>query len=1527
MTAAKRNSKTRKDSQFNRIAVVGLGCSFDQNVEVADFWRLGPSADALSDLDTVRQPIEKLASAIANAVLDAEPLSSLVAAASEISISLLDDTGTIDGASLKEHLRSRIPFETSIRRVETLVDAVDACASGSTPHVINVIAAVDRRAVAVALVEEELVAAFGGTSLSMRPRIYAVVSNTLNRSAQNSSDQTTLLNAVEQITAGAQISISEVEMLQVSRRKISSQEVARFDVAEQSYAKLDPLQTIGVEGGETSALECLFSIAFSLYHKVLVPAKKQRVRGEQEIYPWVHGQIHKLVPKETRDRLLGDLSGPRIACLIEETVASNCNALLLEEIEDSSEVSSLGLLHKWDSELILLAAPSHSQLANDCAQLINLLEVRPDLTLLAMAAELADRFKYIVSNAAGEATTRAALIVSSIEDLKLKLSVIVDTVAGGHSTAQLNPNVSEDVAKDIYMSALNEVSMGKTAFILPGLGAAYPNMLSELCVHFPEVRAAFDFVDHLAKASDREQNIQSNPDTYPSRRIFSQAAARTKKPAETAASLATMDSAVVTVLMSEWALFKLFQDLGVSPDILVGCSTGEFAALSMCGTTDILDTATLFYRLSTAVARSVPQDQLADLRSICVYADYDTLKEHLTEFQSVYLSADFAPSQFILSGDTRAIEEVTRLFTGLNKTVHKLPVAIPYHTPLVEGKIDLENNELVSLQLNVPQVETWCCSIAGALPDDTEFIKGITTELFTHPIQLKNTVRKLYDAGVRKFVEMGPRGNLTPFVLDTLEGKPHLAVSANTSRGSAVTQLLHVLAALASLGAPVNPDLLFVRRRPRLFIPQVLEQDVHASPPPTTQWAISEFESQQEGVESIPLDEDHGEALVLANYMSGLAAVHSRMVAVQHQAMQAYMSVFDGQQLHHEGPDGQLALHYEHDESQASDSFDREADSAVIAQPQTIVETQPAVFFDQSAVVEEPYIEASAQPVLPRPFMHGARVKRTDNTVSVEISLSPKTHKFLLDHAIGGEVLTGSVSERVYLVPLTVMLEIMAEAAAEFFPGQSVVAISNARAYKRIRVGANGVSLIVRSKAQKDRTALVEIADEEVLAKCEVTFADQYPTQMTPQILGAQDGRKSKICELYSERTMFHGPRMQAVASIDSVGSSEITTTFELVDAHDWFSFTQRPQFLIDPLILDNGTQLTLYFLQEHDKTTNALLPFMLERLSLYAPPGKHSGQLGRARAHMRQASAVATEADIEILSPEGMVLYKFHGLSSRRICLPEQWTECVLSPATAFLSEQIEEINALNDAFRSIRVSRLDGSCLPEEEVARTWCLDYILNPQETPAYNKLNGMRKREWLLGRIAAKDSVRRLMKERYGLSLTCADVIIDNLPSGQPIATGSWQSDAIENVNLSISHKGEVAVALAALGTVGGAGIDIEEVLEREDGFEDLAFNVDDVALLVQNSPSQLGRHKIATIMWSAKESVGKALGMNLGQQRLSLTVKAMRLSADGPSNCTVVAKRSDSVTSTHDVTCICRGDLVVAVTVGNQEKAVSSERA
>ncbi len=58
--------------------------------------------------------------------------------------------------------------------------------------------------------------------------------------------------------------------------------------------------------------------------------------------------------------------------------------------------------------------------------------------------------------------------------------------------------------------------------------------------------------------------------------------------------------------------------------------------------------------------------------------------------------------------------------------------------------------------------------------------------------------------GVRLFVEVGPRNNLTSFVDDILRGEPHLAVPSNVLHRSAVSQLQHLAAQLTAHHVPLR---------------------------------------------------------------------------------------------------------------------------------------------------------------------------------------------------------------------------------------------------------------------------------------------------------------------------------------------------------------------------------------------------------------------------------------------------------------------------------------------------------------------------------------------------------------------------------------------------------------------------------------------------------------------------------------------------------------------------------------------------
>lgn len=124
----------------------------------------------------------------------------------------------------------------------------------------------------------------------------------------------------------------------------------------------------------------------------------------------------------------------------------------------------------------------------------------------------------------------------------------------------------------------------------------------------------------------------------------------------------------------------------------------------------------------------------------------------------------------------------------------------------------------------------------------------------------------------------------------------------------------------------------------------------------------------------------------------------------------------------------------------------------------------------------------------------------------------------------------------------------------------------------------------------------------------------------------------------------------------------------------------------------------------------------------------------------------------------------------------------------------------------------------------------------------------RKKEWLAGRLAAKELLSRLT----GVAdLSVFEIGMDE--SGRPASGGTL---------LSISHSGGWALAAARAGA-SFLGADIERIEERHPAWYRDYFHP---AELPSPDPSE------ATRLWTAKEAMMKALGMGLAADPLSMLV-------------------------------------------------------
>jgi phosphopantetheinyl transferase len=190
---------------------------------------------------------------------------------------------------------------------------------------------------------------------------------------------------------------------------------------------------------------------------------------------------------------------------------------------------------------------------------------------------------------------------------------------------------------------------------------------------------------------------------------------------------------------------------------------------------------------------------------------------------------------------------------------------------------------------------------------------------------------------------------------------------------------------------------------------------------------------------------------------------------------------------------------------------------------------------------------------------------------------------------------------------------------------------------------------------------------------------------------------------------------------------------------------------------------------------------------------------------------------------------------------------------------------NVRGDAFEGVAstwlsISELAALVERDDPRARR-CLALWLASAEQNTLARLSvPKRRREWLAGRIAAKELVRRRHHLAGEDALRRIEIVApQHGPSkGKP----SYRiDDAPGPYDLSISHSGDCAIAALASTSSDRIGIDIEHVAARDASFEALALSEPERALVAQLAGDD--RAVAVTQRWVLKEALSKALGTGL----------------------------------------------------------------
>jgi acyl transferase domain-containing protein len=533
-----------------------------------------------------------------------------------------------------------------------------------------------------------------------------------------------------------------------------------------------------------SGVASVIKTAFALHYKTLPPTLCEAVNPalgieETPFYinteprPWIHSE-----------------QSPRRAAVNAFGFGGINAHLILEEYREPERhtVSVVMPSHRqqplwrdWPSELFVFCGHGDAELTQLLQQVLAGLDRQPILADLAYT--LAQRPVGI---------HRLAIVAKTIEDLRKKLTQALEKLAQGKTTWGLKK------AK-VYATA-EATPVGDTALVFSSEGAQYPNMLADLCLYFPQVRAWFDFLDETF--SDRA--------TLPKQILFPAPTGLTAdQQTWVSQQLYAGDLATESIFAASMALNELLRDCGLQAEVVLGHSAGENVAGRACGVAAYGSRSQFIEQLrhlNTIYAQLEATNQVPTGILFSIGAVTDSfIHTLLQDFAgSLFLVADNCPSQAIVFAQPDVSQQVSDRVQAEGGLCIPLPFNRAYHTPLFTTGVNALRSHYQQIDPGESEAQLYSCSTAAPYPADLEASRSIAAEQWAKPVLFRETIQTLYERGVRTFIEVGPSSNLTAFVDNILRGRDYVALASNSQRQSSLEQMQDLLAQLFVQGRVLN---------------------------------------------------------------------------------------------------------------------------------------------------------------------------------------------------------------------------------------------------------------------------------------------------------------------------------------------------------------------------------------------------------------------------------------------------------------------------------------------------------------------------------------------------------------------------------------------------------------------------------------------------------------------------------------------------------------------------------------------------
>lgn len=290
-------------------------------------------------------------------------------------------------------------------------------------------------------------------------------------------------------------------------------------------------------------------------------------------------------------------------------------------------------------------------------------------------------------------------------------------------------------------------------FIFPGQGVASPGMLKETYLQSEIIQAKFLEADRTAKTLglSKVSDYILAPDVLDA------------KTRHVIANLA--------LFTLECALFDVLISRKVFPELIMGHSFGEYAALVAAGTVSFADMFRVIYHREILCPAPNKLGFMIAIRASAaeVRKILDVNEYHISNLNS--------PNQTVISVSVSGLEKIKNILVE-RKVRHVVLIGVPqpYHSPYLAGAKDriadyLKKAEFVTEKPSIPIYSSVLKKILDQKNFNPADVKNILENQITEPVDFIRQIRFARSFGCANFLEVGPKRVFSGFVEEILDGE------------------------------------------------------------------------------------------------------------------------------------------------------------------------------------------------------------------------------------------------------------------------------------------------------------------------------------------------------------------------------------------------------------------------------------------------------------------------------------------------------------------------------------------------------------------------------------------------------------------------------------------------------------------------------------------------------------------------------------------------------------------------------------